>query len=86
MDDMILNVSTLPEPLHRRFRSDRVRVHEENGVIMLTPVDAVEEQVKGKVLKSRGIFHECANPEMIPGEKGAWERAVVERYAANYHS
>jgi len=38
MEDMILSVSTLPEQLHRRFRSDRVRVHEENGAIVLTPV------------------------------------------------
>ena len=40
--DEILNVKTLPEPLYRRFRSDRVRVHEENGVVTLTPVDNAE--------------------------------------------
>ena len=28
-DDMILNINTLSEPLHRRFRSDRVWVHDE---------------------------------------------------------
>jgi hypothetical protein len=44
MDDVILNVNTLPEPLYRRIRSDTVRVHEENGVIMLTPVKPVSEQ------------------------------------------
>jgi hypothetical protein len=39
MDDMILNVNTFPEPLYRRFRSNRVRVHEEeNGVVTLTPI------------------------------------------------
>ena len=38
MEEMIMNVNTLPEPLYRRFRSDRIRVHEENGVVMLTPV------------------------------------------------
>lgn len=38
MDDMILSVNTLPEPLHRRFRSERVRVREENGSVILTPV------------------------------------------------
>ena len=36
--DEILSVKTLPEPLIRRFHSDRVRVHEENGVVILTPV------------------------------------------------
>ena len=43
MNDMILSVDTLPEPLYRRFRSDRVRVHEENGVVMLTPVQESQQ-------------------------------------------
>ena len=43
MDDMILSVSTLPEPLHRRIRSDKVRVHEDNGTIILTPVTKMDE-------------------------------------------
>ena len=38
MDDTILNVNTLPYPLLRRIHSEKVRIHEENGVIMLTPV------------------------------------------------
>ena len=42
MEDMILSVKTLPESLYRRFRSDRVRVHEENGVVTLTPVNGKE--------------------------------------------
>ena len=28
----------------------------------------------------RGILHNCANPDLIPLEEGAWERAVAERY------
>ena len=42
MDEMILNVNTLPYPLHRRIRSDRVRIREENGVFMLTPMAGAE--------------------------------------------
>jgi len=38
MDEMIINVSTLPEQLHRRFRSERVRVREDNGSLVLTPI------------------------------------------------
>jgi len=44
MEEMILNVNTLPEPLYRRFRSDRVRVHEENGVVVLTPIQETQEE------------------------------------------
>ena len=28
-----------------------------------------------------GCLHHYANPSKIPGEKGAWERAVLEKYA-----
>ena len=38
MSDLILNASTLPEPLPRMIRSDKVRVHETDGVITMTPV------------------------------------------------
>ena|GEM_PF-2882157 len=38
MDDLILSVNTLPYPLHRRIHSDKVRIHEENGIIMLMPI------------------------------------------------
>ena len=38
MDDTILSANTLPYPLHRRIHSDKVRIHEENGIIMLMPV------------------------------------------------
>jgi hypothetical protein len=32
---------------------------------------------------ARGIFNNCANVNMIKGEKGAWERVVVEKYTEN---
>ena len=38
MEELIINVSTLPEQLNRRFRSERVRVREDNGSVILTPV------------------------------------------------
>ena len=36
MEDTILSINTLPESLHRHICSDRVRVREENGEIILT--------------------------------------------------
>ena len=30
-----------------------------------------------------GCLKKYANPELIPQEKGAWERAVVEKYAGS---
>ena len=39
-----------------------------------------EQSKEKRVLKARGIGREHANPDLIPFEKGAWERAVVEKY------
>ena len=38
MRDTIINVTTLPDTLRPRFRSKRVRVSEDNGSVILTPV------------------------------------------------
>ena len=34
----------------------------------------------------KGIFNHVADVTKIPGEKGAWERAVVENYAKDHNS
>lgn len=39
MEDIILNVNTLPAPLYRYIRSERVKASESNGVITLIPID-----------------------------------------------
>jgi len=38
MNEIILNARTLPEPLFRLIRSEKVKVREENGEIRLTPI------------------------------------------------
>ena len=38
MEDTIINVNTLPEPICRRIRRNRVLVRENDGEIILTPV------------------------------------------------
>ena len=38
MTEMVLNTSTLPEPLLRLIRTEKVKVNEINGVISLTPI------------------------------------------------
>lgn len=55
MTEMILDSVALPEPLFRLVRSDRVKVSEENGKILLTPV--LKAQRKGYPL--RGSAADC---------------------------
>jgi virulence-associated protein VagC len=38
MADMILDVQTLTEKIFSRIHTEKVRIHEENGSIILTPV------------------------------------------------
>jgi hypothetical protein len=37
MADMVLDVQTLPEMIFSRISTDKVKYHEENGSIVLTP-------------------------------------------------
>ncbi|MCL2279545.1 MAG: hypothetical protein FWC20_09095 [Oscillospiraceae bacterium] len=45
MQDLILSVDALPDTLHKRIGSEKVRVHEENGAIILTPVPKSESTI-----------------------------------------
>jgi len=38
MSDMILDVQALPETVFSKISTERVRIHEENGSIILTPI------------------------------------------------
>jgi hypothetical protein len=38
MSDMVLDVQILPEMVFSRITAEKVKVHEENGSIVLTPI------------------------------------------------
>ena len=38
MTEMILNANTLPEPLFRLIKAEKVKVRESGGEILLTPI------------------------------------------------
>jgi hypothetical protein len=39
---MILDVQVLPEPIFSKIRTNKVKIHEENGSIILTPFSEEE--------------------------------------------
>ena len=43
MDEIILSTRTLPEPLFRLIRSEKVKVREADGEIRLTPISDSDE-------------------------------------------
>ena len=56
MSEIILSTRTLPEPIYRRISSDKVRVYEENGNIILTPVFNTDDSSDLWGLLSGGKF------------------------------
>ena len=52
-----------------------------NQRVIITLVDEFVEPAKAVPHKSiRGILSQYADPSLLEKEKGAWERAVVDRY------
>jgi len=56
MTDMIISVKMLPEQLNRCIRSERVRYHEINGIITLTPIEEPEMDLWSGLDELRAIF------------------------------
>jgi len=48
---------------------------------LLKKIPAVQELPKAGLAKARGGLHKYANPDLIPLEKGTWEKITVEKYA-----
>jgi hypothetical protein len=44
MTEMILNARTLPEPLFKLIRTEKVKVNETNGIINLIPIKESESE------------------------------------------
>jgi virulence-associated protein VagC len=43
MSDMVLDIQTLPEIISSRISAKKVRIHEENGSLILTPIIEKEQ-------------------------------------------
>ncbi|MCL2147296.1 MAG: hypothetical protein FWH52_05770 [Synergistaceae bacterium] len=43
MTELVLNTNTLPEPLFRLIRSEKVKVNEANGIINLVPILEIKD-------------------------------------------
>ena len=56
MTDVVTSAKKLPEQLHRRINSDRVRYHENKKVITLTPINEPEIDIWGGLEELRAIF------------------------------
>ena len=78
MSEIVVNFIDIQKTLEPIFGGKTVKI-----VLEGTEAIISTEKPAKKILKARGIFNDCADISMIPGEKGAWERAVVERYEEN---
>ena len=81
MSEIVVNFNDIQKTLEPVFGGKTVKIIFEDTEAVISA-----ENPAKKVLKARGIANEYANPGMIPEEKEAWGRVVVEKYAQNYNS
>ena len=63
---------------------DLLRYLENIGMLrLLKDLPAAAELPKSGLAKARGGLHKYANPDLIPFEKGTWEKAAVEKFYIN---
>jgi len=74
MNEMVIEFNDIQKIL-APFFSGKIKITVENGEAKIS--------MPKKTLKARGILNNCANVKLIAGEKGAWEKAVIENYAKN---
>jgi|GEM_PF-6898840 len=76
MNEMVINFDEIQKTLEPFFAGKIIRIILEGDEAKI-----LTQRPQKKPLKSRGIFSDHADLDMVKGEKGAWERAVVEKYA-----
>lgn len=61
---------------------DRLDEEQLNALLVILGGLVHDEKPKEKIKAAsvRGIFHDVANPELVPLEKYAWEQAAVEKH------
>jgi len=77
MTEMIVDFNNIQETLEPFFAGKLIKITLEGDEARITPQVTTQK----KVLKARGMLNHLAGTKDIAGEKGAWERAVVEKYA-----
>lgn len=78
MNETTVNFNDIQKALEPMFGGKVIKIVWDGKNAVLTS----EKQAKKK-LTSKGLLHEYANPELIPLEEGAWERAAVEKHEKN---
>jgi hypothetical protein len=74
-DTWELSIKNLEMDLPLELPTGRARL-----AITITPE---KKEIPANEKTAFGCLQRFADPSKIPGEKGAWQRAVVENYAAN---
>ena len=75
-------MTTATVEIKNNIALDLLRYLESIGMLrLLKNLPAAADLPKSSLAKTRGGLHKYANPNLIPFEKGTWEKAAVEKYA-----
>jgi hypothetical protein len=80
MSEMVVNFNEIQKTLEPLFGNRYVRIVVQNDAAVISADNANDI----KKLKARGIARQHSNPSLIEGEKGAWERAAVEKHEERF--
>jgi len=80
MSEMVVSFNEIQKTLEPLFGNRYVRIVVQNDAAVISADDTNST----KKLKARGIARQYANLSLIEGEKGAWERAAVEKHEERF--
>ena len=81
MNETVVKFNDIQKALEPIFGGKIIKIVWDGENAVLTS----EKQSK-KILTTKGALNEYANPELIPFEEGAWERAAVEKHEKKHNS
>ena len=75
MNETVVSFNDIQKALEPMFGGKNIKIIWDGKNAVLT-----SEKKYKKTLTAKGALHKYANPEMIPYEREAFEKAIVEKY------
>jgi hypothetical protein len=80
MEDVIISVDILPEVLHRRIRSEKVKVQEADGIVSLIPLESAENENNINFEELSKYFGIAKGGTFDKSDKEMLAERLVEKY------
>ena len=86
MSEIVVDVKDIQKTLEPMFEGNTARIVLVGKTALISFEAPPKERPRERMLKARGICSDAADISGIPGERGAWGDAVIEKYVNNKNS